>query len=75
MSSEYHCVPRWIYLIHKFEPLVPDERYLTCLSEIFFYGMVFVLKVCIMISLLGYNLVINNRKMLKWQFERAQMAV
>ena len=54
MSSEYYCVPRWVYLIHKFELLVPDERYLIDL---------FVLKVCIMISLLGYNLVINDRKM------------
>ena len=32
-------------------------------NAIFFYGMVFVLKVCIMISLLGYNLVINDKKM------------
>ena len=52
MSSEYHSMPRWIYLID----LLDSERN-------FFTAWYFVLKVCITISLLGYNLVIADRKM------------
>ena len=46
MSSEYHCMTRWIYLIHKLESLVPDERHLIDLLDskrnfLLLYGICF----------------------------------